>query len=283
MSDYSFITYGENNRIVSIAACHQGQTKLGVDNAWIGLLNHKEIENATHIDFRSTQKFNDPIKGSKLMGKNILQVMNQETKLLCLGGDHTISYGSIMATKKSNKHTKVIWIDAHPDVNTPNSSLSGNCHGMPVSYLLGLVDHSPIILPSDLVYIGLRSIDDAEADILENLKTKGCLIFTPDDVNNRGITSILEEIGEHWVNQSPIHISLDVDSMDPEFTPSTGTPVTNGLHPNDVKEIIKWSKKNSWKNICHLDIVEINPMIGTIKDVTITMKTTIDILNYYLN
>jgi arginase len=251
--------------------------------------------NMVFNDFRNDEYFTDPIYGSHLMGNNIVDAVRKDKtpldsiSLITLGGDHTISYGTISASTKIYSNVKVLWIDAHPDVNTPESSLSGNCHGMPVAYLLGLATKSripggPIIRKEDLVYIGLRSIDDFERKILDD---EGIKYYTSDMIKETGVTQILCEIKNYWDLSYPehstkIHISLDVDSMDPEYTPATGTPVPNGLTPVDIMKIIDFANSHSFGEYANIDITEVNPDLSDVKGVCKTYKECTDIMNRHL-
>lgn len=174
--------------VVALAACHQGQTKAGVDSGWIALAGDVNLSGATFVDFRDQRKFGNPIKGAMILSRNIGCALDKAAKaanaddvpLLCLGGDHTVSVGTVAATKWRHPTTRLIWIDAHPDINTPDvrspsvagqraphpnvvpqTTMSGNCHGMPVAHLMNLVDGFQLpacIEPHEILYIGLRSI-----------------------------------------------------------------------------------------------------------------------------
>lgn len=285
-----------NNLTISIASCHQGQRKKGVEFGFTSFLNslnnliNINKYNIDYVDFRSDRYFDDPIYGSHILGNNILNKSSYESTLLTFGGDHTISYGTITASKKLfGINTKVIWIDAHPDINTPSSSLSGNCHGMPVSYLFGISKDSRLedicIEPKDFAYIGIRCLDNFEKDLIDKLKKDGLQVYTAEDVKELGIKYILTEIRLRWSsNYIPkIHISLDIDSIDPKYAPATGTPVENGLEPDDVIEIISWANKNSLNNMANLDITEINPLLSDIGGVCKTYATVDRILKKYLS
>ena len=283
---------------LSLAGCHQGQKLKGVEYGFTPFLTSlNKLFNKNYelelLDFRTDKYFENPIYGSYILGNNIFTVSNYDSTFLTFGGDHTISYGTIIASKKLfdtiGYDTKVIWIDAHADINSPSSSLSGNCHGMPVSYLLGITKDNKLsnvyINPEDLVYIGIRSLDKYEEQLLNNLKKEGLQVYTAKDVKEYGIEKILEIIEDKWYNKHrkyKVHISLDVDSMDPKYTPATGTPVNGGLHPDDVIEIIKWGNKNSLYKLANLDITEINPLLSDIGGVCKTYYTVNKILKNYL-
>lgn len=162
---------------------------------------------------------------------------------LTLGGDHSIAIGSISATAKAirerlGKEIAVVWVDAHADINTPQSSGSGNIHGMPVAFLAGLttapVENPEVfgwlgeehkINPKKLVYIGLRDVDLPEKKIL---KANGIKAFSMHDVDRYGIGKVMDMALE-YIGDAPIHLSFDVDALDPMWAPSTGTPVRGGL------------------------------------------------------
>jgi len=280
--------------VTTIAGCHQGQRKSGVEYGYTAFLSQiANYQNSMIFnDFRNDEYFADPIYGSHVMGNNIVDAVKSapSTSMITLGGDHTISYGTIAASTKIYPNVKVIWIDAHPDVNTPESSLSGNCHGMPVAYLLGLATKSrlpdgPVISKKDIVYVGLRSIDHFEQKLLDDSEIK---YFTADKIKKVGIKKVLAEINDYWSleneeNPAKIHISLDIDSMDPEFTPATGTPVPNGLTPNDVKEVISFANNHSQGSHANLDITEVNPDLSDITGVCKTYKVCANIIDHYLH
>lgn len=280
---------------ISIAGCHQGQNKKGVEYGFTPFLSalHHVMSNDEYqknvIDFRSDEYFTDPIYGSHILGNNIFTNTIKDSTLITFGGDHTISYGTIIAAKKLYHNLKVIWIDAHPDINTPTSSLSGNCHGMPVSYLFGISKDPRLeevyIDPKDFAYIGVRCLDNFEKNLLEELKKKGLLVYTADDVIKNGIKNITKDIKKKWNLENKkykFHVSLDVDSMDPVYIPSTGTPVDNGISPSDVSYLLSWANHNSINKMSNLDITEVNPLLSDIGGICKTYSTINKILKRYL-
>ena len=168
-------------------------------------------------------------------------------------------------------NTILIWIDAHSDINSPETSCSGNCHGMPVNYILGLTRHkavgeTPKLKPHNLIYLGLRSIDPPEEEILQSLEKEGMIRFSADYIRKNKIESVIEILQERLMttdgSKPNIHISLDIDSIDPEFCPATGTVVEDGLHPTDVIKVIKWANETTANQKCHLDLTEVNPELA---------------------
>lgn len=175
-------------------------------------------------------------------------------------GDHSSSIGTIVSKWNDNI---LIWIDAHADINTPDSSLTGHCHGMPLGIATGLCDKElkehdmfswiPNYFPLDnIVYVGIRDLDPFEKDIIE----KHGIMVLQEDSKKEDFDKFYDKINGKYT-----HVSFDVDSLDPEHFPCTGTPVENGLTPSFVKDLITKIRLNSTLN--KLDIVEYNPHIST--------------------
>lgn len=180
-----------------------------------------------------------------------------------LGGDHSISIGSISAAA-SKGPIGVIWVDAHSDFNTPETSPSGNVHGMPVAVLTGEGPESlagigagrPSITSSQIVQIGLRSVDPAERD---RLVKSGIRAYTMRHVDELGMATIARQALE-WLRHLPrIHVSLDMDSLDPAEAPGVGTPVPGGLTYREAHLLMEILGDSG--RVESLDIVEINPIL----------------------
>lgn len=192
--------------------------------------------------------------------------------VLTLGGDHSIAIGTISGTAKAirerlGRELAVIWVDAHADINTPESSESGNIHGMPVSFLTGLAkDEHPeifgwlkeehLLSTKKLVYIGLRDIDKGEKMIL---KEHGIKAFSMHDIDRHGIGKVMD-MALGWIgSDTPIHLSFDVDALDPMVAPSTGTPVRGGLTLREGDFIAECVAETG--SLIALDLVEVNPSL----------------------
>ena len=182
-----------------------------------------------------------------------------------LGGDHSIAIGSIGGVTHDSP-AGVIWVDAHGDANTPQTSPTGNIHGMPVAVLMGdgfpnLVDvgrKGPKLRPKDLVMIGIRELDREERD---RLKRSGITIYTMRDIDERGMAAIANEALERLDHRERIHVSFDLDALEPHEAPGVGTPSNGGLTYREamlLTEIVSDSKRFS-----SLDLVEINPILDT--------------------
>ena len=188
---------------------------------------------------------------------------------LVIGGDHSLATGSVAGTATAmaerGERVGLIWLDAHADLNTPASSLSGNVHGMPVAHLLGLGDHRlshlstvfPAVLPNHLVYVGLRDLDDAEKAQVAHM---GLHAFTMRDIDERGLRSVMDEavsIATHGTGG--VHLSCDADWIDPREAPGVGTPVRGGATLREAHlamEIVHDSGA-----LLAMDLVEINPIL----------------------
>ncbi|KAK0647228.1 Arginase [Lasiodiplodia hormozganensis] len=198
---------------------------------------------------------------------------------LTLGGDHSIGIGTVSGVARAVRETSgrelgVVWVDAHGDVNTPATSASGNVHGMPLAFLLGLAEggtgeeeededvfgwmgQEHRVSPRKLVYVGLRDLDEAEK---RTIRENGIKAYTMRDVERYGIGEVMERALEWLGHDTPIHLSFDIDSLDPSFAPSTGFPVWEGLtlrEGNFIAETIA-----ATGNLVGLDLVEINPTIA---------------------
>jgi len=191
------------------------------------------------------------------------QAISEGVIPIFMGGDHSIAIGTIGGVTAAAE-SGVIWIDAHADFNTPESSPSGNVHGMPLAALLGdgpdeliSIGRSGVKLkPENVVVIGLRDLDVAEK---ERLKKSGMLLFSMREIDEQGMGTIAKAAMQKLSGCTRIHVSLDVDALDPNEAPGVGTPVPGGLSYREAQllmEIIADSNK-----LTSLDIVEINPIL----------------------
>ncbi|KAF9997465.1 Arginase, catabolizes arginine to ornithine and urea [Modicella reniformis] len=161
--------------------------------------------------------------------------------------------------------TGLIWVDAHADINTPETTESGNIHGCPVSFLLGIAGQipefswvKPCLRPERLVYIGLRDVDHAEKKILRD---HGIKVFSMHEVDKYGIAKVVEMAVEHVSpgRTRPIHLSFDVDALDPSVAPSTGTPVRGGLTFREGHYICEAIYETGC--LVSMDLMEVNPSL----------------------
>ncbi|MFQ5421971.1 MAG: arginase [Anaerolineae bacterium] len=182
---------------------------------------------------------------------------------LYLGGDHSISIGSIAAAAQYEP-LGVIWVDAHGDFNTPDTSPSGNIHGMPVAALVGegvpeLVNvgyPGPKLQPVHIVQIGIRDLDAQER---ERLTHSGINVYTMRHVDELGMASVARQALDRLRHLKRIHVSLDMDSLDPAVASGVGTPVPGGLSYREAHLLMEILGDNG--RVRSLDIVEINPIL----------------------
>ncbi|CAE6478460.1 unnamed protein product [Rhizoctonia solani] len=281
-----------------------GQPKAGVDRGPIHLINAGLSDQLTslgwkvkfdgHHQFEEIDAQNDAPLGILKRPRLVSQVCEAVAKVvgdharngelpLTLGGDHSLAMGTISGVLSAHPEACVVWVDAHADINTPSTSTSGNIHGMPVSFLLGIAGEvpkaesgpqpfswiKPILRPERLVYIGLRDVDDGEKIIL---REHGIRAYSMHEVDRYGIGRVVELALAH-VNPDgnrPIHLSFDVDALDPSVAPSTGTPVRGGLTFREGHYICEAIAETGL--LVGLDIMEVNPSLGsTDADVSATV------------
>ena len=291
----------ERNCTLIGASSHIGQKKAGVEAAPRWLRHHKafdhlqtEFRNVIDRGDKSPEEIATLIPGddplhllsqySQYIAYNIERELYENNFVLTIGGDHSVAIGTVAGTFSYDEDIKIVWVDAHADLNTFATSPTGNTHGMPLAWHLELMDHVhqiPFhwlkkIKKENLVYLGLRDVDAGEQKFLEEL---GIKYYTAADVKEKGIKETLSEIDSYFA-QTPgrnVHISFDVDGIDPTYFPATGTPVEAGLSLNDGKKII-----NHFYNKYHLlalDLVEINPVIGNEADLNKTVESTKELLS----
>jgi len=182
---------------------------------------------------------------------------------IALGGDHSVSMGSVSGFAQAGR-TGVIWVDAHADLNTPQSSPSGNIHGMPLSHLLGEGDArlleiwggGAVIQPQDLVFIGLRSLDPFERAFV---REHGIRAYTMKEIDRRGLATVAEEALEYLADVPRLHVSFDADALDPSLAPGVGTPVPGGLTYREAHLLMELLADSS--KVTSLDLVEVNPVL----------------------
>ncbi len=188
---------------------------------------------------------------------------------LVLGGDHSLAMGSIAGVASALHDRKqrlgVIWLDAHGDINTPESSESGNVHGMPVAHLLGLGDPrlstistaQPAVLPEHLVMVGLRDLDPAER---RHIRELGIAAFTMRAIDERGLQSVMADaIDIAGRGTAGIHVSCDPDWIDPIDAPGVGTPVRGGATFREAHLALEMLADTG--RLVSMDMVEINPVL----------------------
>jgi arginase len=188
---------------------------------------------------------------------------------LVLGGDHSVAAGTVAGVaefyRRQNQKIGLIWIDAHTDMNTPDSSPSGNVHGMPLAAIMGLpplelgkiYDFSPKVQPESCVLVGIRDVDSFEK---ENIRKAGVEVFTMRDIDERGMRAVMEEaLRMAGRGTAGYHVSLDMDWIDPEDAPGVGTPVWGGATYREAHLAMEIISDHG--RMLSFEIVEVNPVI----------------------
>ncbi|KNE64043.1 arginase [Allomyces macrogynus ATCC 38327] len=296
---HKFIAQPKTVSILGVAFSG-GQAKGGVENgpqtlAEFGL--HQQLRDldwnvtvdARCQDLTHLQPLSDPDIGKlkkpryvSAVCEYLANVVEEHAKrgelVLTIGGDHSLAMGTLGGTTRAHPDLCVIWVDAHADINTPLTTDSGNLHGCPLAFLLGLEGTdlpefswlSPCLTPDRLVYIGLRDVDQGEKRILKQLGIKA---FSMTEVDRYGIGQVVEMALDH-VNPNrdrPIHLSYDVDGLDPSVAPATGTPVRGGLTFREGHYICE--RLHETGLLCAMDVMEVNPALahGDIHQLTQTV------------
>ena len=199
----------------------------------------------------------------------VLKTLEAGKVPIVLGGDHSVAAGTVSGVaefyRRQNQKVGLIWIDAHTDINTPDSSPSGNVHGMPLAAIMGLgppelanvLNFSPKVSPENCVLVGVRDIDAVEK---ENVRKAGIGVFTMRDIDERGMRTVMEEalrIAGHGT--AGYHVSLDMDWVDPEDAPGVGTPVRGGATYREAHLAMEIIADHG--RMLSFEIVEVNPVI----------------------
>ena len=181
-----------------------------------------------------------------------------------LGGDHTVALGTLAGMAGVHGPGGAIWIDAHGDLNSPETSPSGNVHGMVLAAALGLAGERfredgwglPALQPGRVALVGIRSLDEGERALLRDLDVK---LFTMSDVDRLGIDRAIRESLAHVAGPGFVHVSLDMDAIDPEVAPGVGTPVRGGLSYREAHLAMELIAESGLAS--SLDVVEVNPVL----------------------
>ncbi|MFC6835586.1 arginase [Halomarina ordinaria] len=181
---------------------------------------------------------------------------------LVLGGDHSIAVGTVGGSAR-DADVGVVWFDAHGDFNTPGTSPSGNVHGMPLAALLGEGEfadepwaHAPGVDPANVALVGVRSLDDAEREALAATEVT---VYTMPDIDERGIIEVTEEAFDVAGRAADgVHVSLDLDWLDPDEAPGVGTPVRGGVTYREAHAAMEVVSRRDLRT---MEVVEVNPIL----------------------
>ena len=196
--------------------------------------------------------------------KNMVDIIKEEYFPIMIGGDHSASIASALAVAKVNIDVGIIWIDAHTDYNTFETTVTGNIHGLPLAAINGYKNSElryyhdgKIIQPSRTVIIGARSVDEAEKD---NVRYSGVTVFSTNDIREKGIDAIMDEAFKiAGYKTKGIHISYDLDVIDPDVAPGVSVPEYDGINEDEAMKINNYII-NHMNQVLSYDLVEFNPL-----------------------
>ena len=263
-----------------------GQNRRGVDMGPSAIRYAGVVERLQEIGHTVTDEGNIQIAAAEKTAspdtnlKNLKEVTDASTALankihdvmedgqfpLILGGDHSIAIGTLAGLGDRYDNLGVIWYDAHADLNTGETSPSGNIHGMPLAVSIGLGHEklvnirgfAPKIKPENVVIIGARSIDPGERELI---KEKGIKVFTMHDIDKLGMTEVMNNAMSYLKdrNVDGLHLSLDLDGIDPIYTPGVGTPVPGGISYRESHLAMEMLFTSDM--VTSTEFVEVNPIL----------------------
>lgn len=261
-----------------------GQTRRGVDMGpsairYAGIVERLEqidleIEDLGDIEIGSRERTSSEsnlknlkavAEASEMLASRVDEVVKQGKFPLVLGGDHSIAIGTIAGLAKNYSNMGVIWYDAHGDLNTGETSPSGNIHGMPLAVSLGLGDPALTSIggtgtklkPENIVIIGARSLDEGEKVLI---KEKGIKVFTMHEIDRMGMTAVMEETVAYLKDRTDgVHLSLDLDGLDPHDAPGVGTPVMGGISYRESHLAMEMLEEADI--LTSAEFVEVNPIL----------------------
>lgn len=211
--------------------------------------------------------YNKLLECHKALNSKVNIALKKERVPIVLGGDHSLSIGSFSALAAStSEETGLLWIDTHPDINTPDTSPSNKAFGMPIACLTGKMSgyfeelspsKSPPLKPENLIYIGLRDVDSGEKRLIKEMGIKA---YSMHELDLHGIGSVVREAVNFFENKSiNFAVSFDLDVCDPSLVPGTGTPKRGGLTFREAHLVLELLSKS--QNIAMWELVELNPLL----------------------
>jgi len=206
------------------------------------------------------------------LGELVTQALTDGKRPLVLGGDHSIAAGTVAGVSRhfrgADRKIGLLWMDAHADMNTPQSSPSGNVHGMPLACcvgvgpgpLAGMFGFAPKVDPANVALVGIRDVDQLERGVVRDT---GVRAFTMRDIDERGMRAVMDEAIAIATNGTAgFHLSLDMDFVDPEFAPGVGTPVRGGVTYREAHLAMELICDSG--HMVSMEVVEVNPVIDEV-------------------
>jgi arginase len=236
---------------------------LGLDCVDLGNVETAVAEAAEEVDPRA--RFLPDIKRAcERVARLVTGVTRARKVPIVLGGDHSVAIGTLGGMASVHGPGGVIWFDAHGDLNTPETSPSGNVHGMPLGAALGLAPEAfaseawpvPALDPQHVALVGIRSLDEGERELVKEL---GIAVHTMSDLDRKGIEPVVREALECVSGAPFVHVSFDMDVVDPEAAPGVGTPVRGGFSYREAHLAMELVAE--WREFSSFEVVEVNPIL----------------------
>lgn len=249
-----------------------------VDNGNITVYNNN-INNSLSTNLKNL----DAVLQTNIdLQKQVNNIIKNQAFPLILGGDHSIAIGTLAGLAQNYSNLGVIWFDAHGDLNLPDTSPSGNIHGMPLAISLGyghpaLVNiggKAPKVKPENVVMIGIRDLDDGEKELINQI---GLKVYTMHEIDKLGMNQVILETIDYLKKTDGIHLSLDLDGLDPLDCPGVGTPVNGGISYRESHLAMEMLADT--KLITSAEFVEVNPILD---DRNKTAKVAVDLIGSLL-
>lgn len=203
--------------------------------------------------------------GSRVLAEKVDAILGKNSFPLVLGGDHSIAIGTLAGASKHYENLGVIWYDAHGDLNTDETTPSGNIHGMSLAVSIGLGNdglvnihgYSPKIKPENIVIIGARSLDEGERELISSKEIK---VFSMHEIDRRGMAAVMEETIAFFKDKTDgVHLSVDMDALDPIDAPGVGTPVLGGITYRESHLAMEMLSESGI--VTSAEFVEVNPIL----------------------
>ena len=210
-------------------------------------------------------RFLEPIKQAcERVAQLVTQSVEEGLQPVVLGGDHSVAIGTLGGLARVYGPGGVLWIDAHGDLNRPETSPTGNVHGMPLAAALGFAGPEfeseawtfPAVSPNRVALVATRSLDPAEADLLSELDVE---VYTMSDVDRLGVERVIRQALAHIAGPGFVHVSLDMDALEPDIAPGVGTPVRGGLSYREAHLAMELVAESGLAG--SLEVVEVNPIL----------------------
>lgn len=208
----------------------------------------------------------ETIEVSTALGEKVSAVVDKGQLPLVLGGDHSIAIGTLAGLSRHYTNLGVIWFDAHADLNTPGTTPSGNIHGMPLAVSLGLGHEALVSILSNkakvkkenIIIIGARSVDEGERRLIKEL---GIKVYSMHEIDRLGMAFVMEEALRYLEEREVdgLHLSLDLDALDPLYTPGVGTPVAGGITYRESHLAMEMIQESQL--LTSVEFVEVNPIL----------------------